>query len=462
MKKELGLLDATMIVMGAMIGSGIFLAPSLIAGIVYQNRLGAGNFVLIWIIGGVLTLCGALSYGELAASLPRAGGQYVFLKEAFTPFFGFLYGWTLFTVIQTGFIAAVAVAFANYLGVFIGWIGQARVLVQLGGFTLSTVQLVAILLILLLTWINARGLREGAFVQNLFTLAKVAAMLALIGFGLFSSRGRWDHFQPLMPAAVTGSVLAAFAVAMSKALFAYDSWNTVTFVAEETHDPVRTLPRALALGTLGVTILYTLVNVVYLLILPLDQAAAVADQRIAAQVSQVLFGPLGVSLIAIAILISTFGCDNGLILSGPRLYYAMAKDRLFFASTATLDPKRGTPVRSLQYQAVWGAVLILSGSLGSRGAELYSDLLTFTSFASLLFNTLTVVGLLVLRKKRPDLPRPYKVPAYPLIPLLFLAVGAFFLVYIAIGDPWNSGLGSIVILSGVPMYLFWKRGLRAL
>jgi APA family basic amino acid/polyamine antiporter len=241
MKKELGLLDATMIVMGAMIGSGIFLAPSLIAGIVYQNGLGAGNFVFIWVVGGVLTLCGALSYGELAASLPRAGGQYVFLKEAFTPFFGFLYGWTLFTVIQTGFIAAVAVAFANYLGVFIGWIGQAKALVQLGGFTLSTVQLVAILLILLLTWVNARGLREGAFVQNLFTLAKVAAMLALIGFGLFSSRGRWGHFEPLMPAAATGSVLAAFAVAMSKALFAYDSWNTVTFVAEETRDPVRTL-----------------------------------------------------------------------------------------------------------------------------------------------------------------------------------------------------------------------------
>jgi APA family basic amino acid/polyamine antiporter len=215
------------------------------------------------------------------------------------------------------------------------------------------------------------------------------------------------------------------------------------------------------LGTLGVTILYTLVNVVYLLILPLDQAAAIADQRIAAQVSQVLFGPVGVSLIAIAILISTFGCDNGLILSGPRLYHAMAKDRLFFASIATLDPKRGTPVRSLQYQAVWGVILILSGSLGSRGAKLYSDLLTFTSFASLLFNTLTVVGLLVLRKRRPELPRPYKVPAYPLIPLLYLAVGAFFLVYIAIGDPWNSGLGFIVILSGIPMYLYWKRGLRA-
>ncbi len=460
MKKELGLLDATMIVMGGMIGSGIFLAPSLIAGIVHQSNLGAGNFVFIWIIGGVLTLCGALSYGELAASLPKAGGQYVYLKEAFSPFFGFLYGWTLFTVIQTGFIAAVAVAFANYLGVFFSWIGQSKVFVQFWGITVSTVQLVAILLILFLTWVNARGLREGAFVQNLFTLAKVAALLALIGFGLFSSKGRWANFQPIGPQAVNVTVLAAFAVAMSKALFAYDSWYTVTFVAEETRDPVRTLPRALALGTLGATLLYTLVNVVYLYILPLDQAANVADQRIAAAVSQVLLGPLGVSLIAIAILISTFGCDNGLILSGPRLYRAMAQDRLFFASNAKLDPKRGTPVRSLQYQALWGAILILSGSLGTRGAKLYSDLLTYTSFASLLFGTLTVVGLFVLRRKRPDLPRPYKVLAYPLIPLLYLAVGAFFIIYIAIGDPGNAGLGSIVILAGIPMYLYWKRTQR--
>jgi APA family basic amino acid/polyamine antiporter len=457
LKRDLGLLEATTIIMGSMIGSGIFLAPALIAAIIVSDQLGPGSFVLIWAIGGVLTLCGALSYGELAAAFPRAGGQYIFLKEAFSPFLAFLYGWTIFLVVQTGLIAAVAVAFANYLGVFIPWISQSNRLLGAGSVGFSSAQLVAILLVVFLTWINTRGVKEGAWVQNVLTIAKVGALIALILAGIFSSKGDWSNFTPWFPSVVTGGVLAAFAVAMSKALFAYDAWNTVTFVAEETRDPVKTLPKALLMGTLGVTILYTLANVAYLHVMPVEAAAAVPDQRIAAEIARILVGPIGVSLIAAAILVSTFGCDNGLILAGPRLYYAMARDGLFVKGAANIDPKRGTPVRSLWYQALWSILLLLTGSLGARGAQLYSDLLTFTSFASLLFNALTVAGLFVLRYARPDLERPYRVPAYPLVPALYLAVAIFFLVFIAIGDPRNAGLGTVVMLMGVPVYFALKR-----
>ena len=457
LKRDLGLLEATTIIMGSMIGSGIFLAPALIAAIIVAENLGPGSFVLIWVIGGLLTLCGALSYGELAAAFPRAGGQYVFLKEAFSPFPAFLYGWTIFLVVQTGLIAAVAVAFANYLGVFLPWVSQSHRLVAAGNFSFSSAQLVAILLVVLLTWINTRGVKEGAWVQNVLTIAKIGALAGLILAGIFTSKGSWSNFQPWLPSAISGGVLAAFAVGMSKALFALDAWNTVTFVAEETRDPVKTLPKALFMGTLGVTILYALANVAYLHVLPVAAAAAVPDQRIAAAVAGIVFGPIGVSLIAAAILISTFGCDNGLVLAGPRLYYAMARDGLFLKGAASIDPKRGTPVRSLWYQALWTILLVLTGSLGTRGAQLYSDLLTFTSFASLLFNALTVLGLFVLRYRQPNLERPYRVPAYPIIPALYLAVAAFFLVFIAVGDPRNAGLGMVVMLMGVPVYFFFKR-----
>ncbi|MCI0365001.1 MAG: amino acid permease [Phycisphaerales bacterium] len=436
-----------------MIGSGVFLAPALIAGIAIDAKMGSGSFVLIWLVGGLLTLCAALSFGELAAACPRTGGQYVYLKEAFSPFWGFLYGWTLFTVIQSGFIAAVAVAFGNYLGVFFPWASQSNTVFS----SVSAVQLIAIALVLILTWINSYGLKAAAAVQNLLAFAKIAALGGLILFGLGSSKGDWSHFQPLAPEVLTLGVITGFAVAMSKALFAYDSWNVVTFVAEETRDPVRTLPKALFLGTLGVTLIYALASAAYLHILPVDAAAKVPDQRIAAEVAQIVLGPIGLSLIAGAILISTAGCVNGLILSGPWLYFAMARDRLFFRKAANIDAASQVPVTSLRFQAVWSIALILSGSLGTRGAQLYSDLLTFTSFASLLFNALTIYGLFVLRRKHPDLPRPYKVAAYPFIPLLYLVVSIFFLIFIAVGDPRNSGFGMLVILSGVPLYLFWRR-----
>ncbi len=250
-RRRLRLLDATMIIMGSMIGSGIFLAPGLIASIAIESRLGAGSFVFVWIIGGLLTVCAALSFGELAAAFPRTGGQYVYLSQSLAPFWGFLYGWTLFTVIQCGFIAAVAVAFANYLGVFLPAVSQSNAVFSVASFRVSAVQVAAILLILILTWINSRGLKAGAMVQNVLGFAKISALLGLVVFGLGSGKGNWTHFQPLLPETVAVGTVGAFAVAMSKALFAYDSWNVVTFVAEETHDPVKTLPRALLLGTLG-------------------------------------------------------------------------------------------------------------------------------------------------------------------------------------------------------------------
>ena len=458
--KKLRLLDATMIIMGSMIGSGIFLAPSLIAAITVDSGLGAGSFVLVWVVGGLLTLCAALSFGELAAAFPKTGGQYVYLREAFAPFWGFLYGWTLFTVIQTGFIAAVAVAFANYLGVFLPWVSQKNSVISAGALRVSAVQVVAILLVGVLSWINSYGLRAASTVQNLLGFAKIAALAGLILFGLTSSQGSWSNFQPILPQALTTGVLTGIAVAMSKVLFAYDSWNVVTFVSEATDEPARTLPKALLLGTLGVTLIYALANAAYLHILPVEMAAKAPDQLIAAEVAQIVLGPIGLSLIAGAILISTAGCVNGLILSGPWLYHAMAKDGLFFQGAAKINQGSQTPVRSLQYQALWSVALILSGSFGTRGAQLYSDLLTFTSFASLLFNAVTIAGLIVLRRTRPELPRPYKVVAYPLIPLAFLVTAIFFLIFIAVGDPRNSGFGALTILAGVPFYLFLVRKKR--
>jgi len=459
-KKKLRLLDSTSIVVGTMIGSGIFLAPALIADIAVEGRLGAGSFILIWLVGGLLTMCGALSFGEFAAAMPCDGGQYVYLREAYSPIWGFLYGWTLFTTIQCGFIAAVAIGFANYLGVFLPFVGPDRMLIHVGWFALSTAQAAAIVLITGLTWANEQGLRTASRTQNLLTAGKLAALAVLLVVALSGGAGHWAHFQPLAPAALSAAVMTAFALGMSKALFAYDSWNIVTFLAGETREPARTLPKALALGTLTVTVIYTLANIAYLYILPIGQAAAVTGQRIAAAVAQITLGAAGALFIAGAIVISAAGCVNGLILTGPWLYMTMARDRMFFSGAERLHPAKGTPVRSLRYQAVWAIVLVLTGSFGSRGAQLYGDLLTFTSFASLLFNTLTVIAVIVLRRKRPDLERPYKAIGYPFVPLLYAAIAVVLLVFIAIGDPRNAGFGALLIAAGVPFYMYWSEAAR--
>lgn len=449
LKRGLNLLDATTIVIGSMIGSGIFIAPSLMAGYLQTP----GLIILLWIVGGVLTVFGGLSYAELAAAMPRAGGQYVFLREAYGPIWAFLYGWTLFLVIQTGFIAAVGVAFAKYLGVFIPAFSENNMIVSVGAYTVNSAQVVAIVSIIALTVINIFGVRLGAIVQNIFTISKLAALALLIGLSLAIGNGSFSNFTPILtpivPEALKMTFFAAFAVAMSKALFAYDAWNSVTFTAEETKDPHRNLPRALVLGTAIVAVVYILANTAYLYIVPIGQMANVPDNRIAAEVAQRVMGAGGLVFITVAILISTFGCNNGLILSGPRVYYAMAKDKLFFEGVKNIHPEYRTPVTSLVYQCVWSCVLTLTGT--------YSDLLTYTAFASLLFNVVTVAAVFVLRKNLPTMERPYKVWGYPVVPMMYILVALFFIVYIFVGDVRNSGLGLAIILTGVPVYFYWRR-----
>ena len=409
--RGLGLLEATTLIVGSVIGSGIFVAPSIMAGYVQTPGLLMG----LWVTGGILSLFGALAYGEMAAALPRAGGQYVFLKEAFSPLWGFLYGWTFLLAINTGFIAAVAVAFAKYLGVFLPVVGERTALFMIGSYAFTTAQAVALVVIAALTWINITGLRTGATVQNIFTIAKVAAIGA----------------------------------SMSKALFAYDAWNSVTFAAEEIRQPEKNLPRALALGTIGIMVVYCAAVAVYLYMVPIDQMYAVQENRIAAEAAQRMIGPAGSALIAVAIMVSTFGCVNGLILAGARVLFAMGRDGLFFRRVAEVHPVHRTPAPALLLQGGVAAALTLTGT--------YDDLLTQTAFASLLFNTLTVAGLFVLRHRLPDLPRPYRAWGYPVLPAIYLLVSVFFLYSIFMGDTKNSARGLGVVAVGLVAYGYWSR-----
>ncbi len=454
-ERRLGVFDATMIIVGSMIGSGIFIAPSIMAGWVQSP----GLFLGLWAFGGIFTLLGALSYGELAAMSPKAGGQYVFLREAFGPFLSFLFGWTLFLVIQTGFNAAVSIAFAKYLGVFFPSLAEANVIFSFGGFAINTAQLIGCIVLFLLTAINCAGIQHGKFVQNFFTVTKVLALLVLIivGFAVWKAGriafgGMFD--VTLGPKAAGMVFMAALAVPLSKALFAYDAWNTATFVAEEVRSPEKSIPKALFWGTLLTTIIYILTNMAYIVTLSLPAMAVVNENRIGQVVGQMLFfGDIGNTLIILAILISTFGCVNGLILSGARVCYAMARDGLFFRSCAKLHPTRKTPVKALIYQGIWSGVLVLTGS--------YNELLTYTTFAAVLFGALTVFGVFVLRVKQPARPRPYKCFAYPLTPALYLLIAIPFLIYVVVGDPVSTGLGLMLVLTGVPVYYWWRRSMKA-
>ncbi|HEX4449095.1 MAG TPA: amino acid permease [Polyangiaceae bacterium] len=452
LERRLGVFSATTIIVGSMIGSGIFIAPSIMAGYIGSPPL----FLALWGIAGLLTLLGALSYAELAAMMPDAGGQYVFLREAFGPRVAFLYGWTLFLVVQTGFNAAVAIAFAKFLGGVGLRAGEEDVVFTLGDHTLSRAQLVAVGVITVLTWINARGLREGALVQNVLTAMKVAAiaLLAAAAFGL--GKGTVAHFESgpwLAPKGVAIGLFGAIGVAMSKALFAFDAWNTVTFTAEEVREPQRNLPRALIAGTVVTTVTYTAACAAYLYVLPIDRMAGVAENRVAAEVAGVLFGPVGITLVSLAILGSTLGCVNGLVLSGARVLFAMARDGVFFQAADRLDRRSQTPRGALWLQAVWSCVLALSGT--------YDRLLTYVTFASLGFNALTVVALFVLRRTHSAVRRPYEVPGYPVTPALYLAGAAFFLAYIFVGDPTDACFGLAIVALGWPAYaLFVRRGSR--
>jgi APA family basic amino acid/polyamine antiporter len=450
LERSLGAFSATTLIVGSMIGSGIFIAPSIMAGYIANP----GLYLALWLVGGALTLTGALAYGELCAMMPKAGGQYVFLREAFGPLTGFLYGWTLFLVIQSGFNAAVAIAFSKFLGGVGLHLGEGDLIFSVGKFTLSRAQVVAVGVIALLTWINCRGVKEGALVQNLFTVLKLGAIALLVLIGFASGKGSFANFTPLVGTELGADgikigLLAAIGVAMSKALFAYDAWNTVTFAAEEIREPQRNLPRALIAGTLVTTFAYVGACAVYLYVLPLGKMAAVAENRVAADVAGALLGPIGVTLVSIAILISTFGCVNGLILGGARVLYAMARDGLFFRTAARVDEKHHTPTAALVLQAIWSSVLALSGS--------YSRLLTYVTFASLAFNALTVAGLFVLRRKQPNAERPYRAWGYPVTPALFLVGAGFFILYIFIGDPVDALAGIGLVILGLPAYALFRR-----
>src|SRR5579872_5812953 len=412
--KGLGLFDSTMIVVGSMIGSGIYIVSADISNQVQSP----GLLMMTWFVTAAMTLIAALSYGELAAAMPHAGGQYVYLREAFGPMWGFLYGWTLFLVIQTGTIAAVAVAFAKYTGVFVPWISAQNYLIGSGKVGLTTQQLLAIAVLVFLTAVNTRGIRTGATVQNVFTFAKVASLLALVGFGFVLGRNTQAveaNFNDFWRHADWGfNTVRLVGVAMVGALFSSDAWNNVTFTAGEVRNPKRNLPLSLALGVGLVSILYIASNIVYLSVLPLAAIQNAPEDRVATAVAARIFGPVAVQLMAAAIMISTFGCANGIILSGARVYYAMALDGLFFRKVATLHPRWRTPVFALAMQCGWTVLLTLSGR--------YGDLLDYVIFAVLLFYILTIAGIFALRRARPDMERPYRAFGYPVLPAFYIAI----------------------------------------
>jgi APA family basic amino acid/polyamine antiporter len=452
--KALGLVDATTLVMGSMIGSGVF----IVAADISRQVQSPGLLMLTWFATAALTLVAALSYGELAAAMPHAGGQYVYLREAFGPLWGFLFGWTMFLVIQTGTIAAVAVAFAKFSGVFVPWISAQNYLIGSGRMGLTTQRLLAIAMIVFLTWLNTRGIRTGARVQNAFTFAKVASLVGLVGFGFLLGRNHaavsdnFDHFW--RGATWSWDTFRLVGVAMVGALFSSDSWNNVTFTAGEMRNPRRNLPLSLALGVGVVSALYIAANFTYLNVLTLHQIQNAAEDRVATAAAFKMFGPAAVQLMAAAIMISTFGCNNGIILSGARVYYAMAKDKLFFRKAGELDAVHHAPRFSLGAQCVWAILLTLTGS--------YSELLDYVIFAVLLFYMLTISGIFVLRRTRPDMERPYKAFGYPVLPAAYILVAGSIDVLLLIYKPGFAWPGLIIVLLGVPVYFVWKkRGLRS-
>jgi len=452
--KGLGLLDATTLVMGSMIGSGVFIVAADIA----RQVQSPGLLMMTWIITAVLTIIAALSYGELAAMMPQAGGQYIYLREAFGPLSGFLYGWTFFTVIQTGTIAAVAVAFAKFLGVFVPAVSAQSWLFKIGPVGLNTQMIAAIAVIVFLTWVNTKGVKTGAAVQNVFTIAKVSALIGLIVLGVVLGR-RPDAIQANFTDFWRSSgsmwdVVRLVGVAMVGALFSSDAWNNVTFTAGEIRNPKRDLPLSLALGVGVVSVIYLACNMVYLMALPLSGIQGAPEDRVATAVISQIMGPMATQVMAIAVMVSTFGCVNGLVLAGARVYYAMAEDGLFFKAVKRVDPVHHTPVVSLWVQCAWACALTLTGR--------YSDLLDYVIFAVLLFYILTIAGLFVLRRKRPDAERPYRAIGYPLLPALYIAAASVIEGLLLIYKPDYTWPGLILVLIGIPVFLVWRgRGKRS-
>jgi APA family basic amino acid/polyamine antiporter len=447
--KGLGLVSATTLVMGSMIGSGIFIVSADIA----RQVKSPGLLILCWLIGAALATIAALSYGELAAAMPHAGGQYVYLREAFGRLWGFLYGWTLFTVIQTGTIAAVAVAFAKYTGVLLPSISANNYLLGSGKIGLTTQQLVAMAVVIVLTAVNTRGIRTGAIVQNVFTFVKVASLLGLIGLGFLLGRNPQAiaaNFHDFWRnASWTWATVVIVGSAMVGPLFSADAWNNVTFTAGEVRDPKRNLPLSLGFGVGMVSLLYVACNFIYISVLTLPQIQTAPEDRVATAVVSVMFGPVAVKLMAIAIMISTFGCCNGMIMAGARVYFTMARDNLFFRRAGTLDPVHSTPVFALILQCVWTVLLTLSGQ--------YNDLLDYVIFAVLLFYILTIGGIFQLRRTRPDMPRPYRAVGYPVLPALYMLVAGLIEILLLVNKPAFTVRGLILVLLGVPVYFLWRR-----
>src|SRR2546430_4900641 len=459
--KAISRLDATALVVGSMIGSGIFIVSAEILREVHAP----GLLLVVWAASGVVTLMGALSYGELAAMFPKAGGQYVYLREGISPLFGYLYGWTLFVVIQTGTIAAVAVAFARFTSVLWPWLSPdvflgttLHVPAPIGDIAVgfSRQRIFAILSIVLLTWINLRGVRTAAFIQTSLTAIKTTALAALILLGLTIGRNAAAIAANLGPsfwpaAGITLAIVPAIGAAMVGSLFSMDAWNNVGFASGELKHPEKDLPFAMAAGVLTVTTLYVLANVAYLNVLPADAIAHAPQDRVRTAALEAMFGAPGLYIMAVAIMISTFGCNNGLILSGARVYYAMAQDNLFFKSAANLHPTYRTPALALIVQAIWTCVLCLSGT--------YGQLLNFVIFAAVLFYAVTAVGLFRLRQRRPDIPRPVKAPGYPVLPALYIGLTGLIAIDLLVQDVTRTYamLGLALVLLGVPVYFAWRR-----
>lgn len=460
--RSLTLLDGALLVIGSMIGSGIFIVSADIA----RNVGSAGWLIVVWLISGFITLAAALSYGELSGMYPKAGGQYVYLREAFGKIWGFLYGWAFFAVIQTGTIAAVGVAFAKFTGYFIPALGDENILLgTAAGFHITAAQVLGIGSIILLTFINSRGVENGKWIQFFFTFAKVAALIGLIIFGLIlfadgsTWTNNWSEAWAAMKIDISGAsitteslsgiaIAAGIGVAMVGALFSSDAWNNVTFIAGEIKKPERNIGLSLFIGTMVVTLLYVCMNLMYLNTLSIEEIANAPSDRVAVAAADKIFTGMGTAIIAGLIMVSTFGCNNGLIMSGARVYYTMAKDGFFLPAAGTLN-KKGVPAKALWMQCLWASILCLSGT--------YGQLLDYLIFTALLFYILTIYGIFKLRRTQPDVPRPYKAFGYPIIPALYIILAAVICIVLLIQKTATSGWGLVIVVIGVPIYYYLKR-----
>ncbi len=469
LQKRVNLFDGISIVAGAMIGSGIFIVSADIA----RNVGSPGWLMVVWLITGIITVIGAISYGELASMMPHVGGQYVYLREAYHPLIGFLFGWTTFLVIQCGSIAAVAVAFAKFSGVLFPWISEKNVLLHVGKLNITSTQFIAIAMISFLTWLNTRGIVTGKTVQNFFTSTKVLALFGFITIGFFATKaiGSFEiNREVFWQASQVGTenkviplsgfaLIAAIGTALVGSLFSSDAWYNVTYISGEVINPKRNVPLSLFFGTLIVSVIYLFTNFIYIKILPLSGSPDgtdvlsrgiqfAADDRVATSAMSVVFGDYAAIIMAIFIMVSTFGCNHGLILSGPRVYYAMAKDGLFFKKVGSLN-KKGVPGFAIAVQGVWAVLLCLSGT--------YSNLLDYVIFAVLIFFSITILAIFVLRIKRPDIPRPYKAFGYPVIPAIYILTTLTIMIILLIYKPDYTFPGLALVILGIPVFYLWKK-----